>query len=113
MQGQGDFNLNELARQSNIHEQVLNNLYNRVGTDESLGDSFKSAFEKNKDFDRIVTDIIVDNIENNQKIKASIEKVVKNIDRKWWNNAIAKFVIYALGIISTIVVQLILKLLGV
>lgn len=112
MNPRNDFDLDALTRQSNLHEQVLNDLYNRVGTDEKLGNSFKEAFTKNKEFDKVITEIIVDNLDNNLKIRKSLEKVVKTIDRKWWSNNIARAIFYIFGIVSTIAAQLIIAKIG-
>lgn len=112
MQPRNDFDLGALARQSNLHEQVLNDLYDRVGTDEKLGDSFKRAFEKNKEFDKVVSQVIVDNIKNNPDIKKSLQSTVEEIDRRWWNSAIAKLVFYMLGVISAVLIQILSKKLG-
>lgn len=113
MQQANDFDPAKLAAVSDYHEQALNALYDRIGTDEAFARSFATAAENSKQMDKAVSGVVQEMLQRDPEIQKVLKKRVQEIDRKWWNGALKVLLGAIGGALVTIVTQYILFKIGV
>lgn len=123
MQPRNDFDFGDLVRQSNEHEQLLQALANqsnkhstsielllsRVGDSKALSESLKEAFDNDKNFDKVMSDIVKDKIKNDADIKKQMAAEIASIDRNSLNNTIKIVASAVAGAVITIICGIIIN----